>query len=191
MADAHGSGPCVRKDVGVQVPPRPPSTNSVRADSRLQTTGLREQVQKSLSQTGSYGAPTDAKPGGTRCARQRLSTHHRTHVGRGLGERGGHRHGRCCRSRGDCGREPCFQAGPSPGRGHQPARRHEVLGALPGESPGPPACPDADRAHSVRRDQCAAPAAADHATRSTGCTAGDRVLRLLNVRGPGEDCAPR
>src|SRR4051812_50220867 len=25
MADAHGSGPCVRKDVGVQLPPRPPS----------------------------------------------------------------------------------------------------------------------------------------------------------------------
>src|SRR3954452_15529135 len=24
MADAHGSGPCVRKDVGVQLPPRPP-----------------------------------------------------------------------------------------------------------------------------------------------------------------------
>src|SRR5687767_11207830 len=23
MADAHGSGPCVRKDVGVQLPPRP------------------------------------------------------------------------------------------------------------------------------------------------------------------------
>jgi hypothetical protein len=26
MADAHGSGPCVRKDVGVQLPPRPPFT---------------------------------------------------------------------------------------------------------------------------------------------------------------------
>ena len=25
MADAHGSGPCVRKDVGVQLPPRPPT----------------------------------------------------------------------------------------------------------------------------------------------------------------------
>ena len=25
MADAHGSGPCVRKDVGVQLPPRPPA----------------------------------------------------------------------------------------------------------------------------------------------------------------------
>src|SRR4030095_1289462 len=24
MADAHGSGPCVRKDVGVQLPPCPP-----------------------------------------------------------------------------------------------------------------------------------------------------------------------
>src|SRR3954453_2044800 len=24
MADAHGSGPCVRKDVRVQLPPRPP-----------------------------------------------------------------------------------------------------------------------------------------------------------------------
>src|ERR1700712_4310420 len=24
MADAHGSGPCIRKDVGVQLPPRPP-----------------------------------------------------------------------------------------------------------------------------------------------------------------------
>src|SRR6266702_7344424 len=26
MADAHGSGPCVRKDVGVQLPPRPPTS---------------------------------------------------------------------------------------------------------------------------------------------------------------------
>ena len=25
MADAHGSGPCVRKDVGVQLPPCPPT----------------------------------------------------------------------------------------------------------------------------------------------------------------------
>src|SRR2546423_13329080 len=25
MADAHGSGPCVRKDVRVQLPPRPPA----------------------------------------------------------------------------------------------------------------------------------------------------------------------
>src|SRR3712207_1455351 len=25
MADAHGSGPCVRKDVGVQLPPCPPA----------------------------------------------------------------------------------------------------------------------------------------------------------------------
>jgi hypothetical protein len=27
MADAHGSGPCVRKDVRVQLPPRPPGTH--------------------------------------------------------------------------------------------------------------------------------------------------------------------
>ena len=29
MADAHGSGPCIRKDVGVQLPPRPPSLTSL------------------------------------------------------------------------------------------------------------------------------------------------------------------
>ena len=27
MADAHGSGPCVRKDVGVQLPPCAPRSN--------------------------------------------------------------------------------------------------------------------------------------------------------------------
>src|SRR5690242_20184250 len=37
MADAHGSGPCVRKDVGVQLPPRPPASTRIivgRAASR-------------------------------------------------------------------------------------------------------------------------------------------------------------
>src|SRR4051794_21688572 len=28
MADAHGSGPCVRKDVRVQLPPRPPCSEA-------------------------------------------------------------------------------------------------------------------------------------------------------------------
>lgn len=30
MADAHGSGPCVRKDVRVQLPPRPPCSGPIR-----------------------------------------------------------------------------------------------------------------------------------------------------------------
>src|SRR5690348_2721096 len=35
MADAHGSGPCVRKDVGVQLPPCPPNIScpAIRPDA--------------------------------------------------------------------------------------------------------------------------------------------------------------
>jgi hypothetical protein len=32
MADAHGSGPCVRKDVGVQLPPCPPIKVRISGD---------------------------------------------------------------------------------------------------------------------------------------------------------------
>src|SRR5665213_2005389 len=35
MADAHGSGPCVREDVGVQLPPRPPDVIRITAGQRL------------------------------------------------------------------------------------------------------------------------------------------------------------
>ncbi len=35
MADAHGSGPCVRKDVGVQLPPCPRESSLARSEAKL------------------------------------------------------------------------------------------------------------------------------------------------------------
>ncbi len=39
MADAHGSGPCVRKDVGVQLPPCPRESSLARSEAELPSRG--------------------------------------------------------------------------------------------------------------------------------------------------------
>ena len=44
MADAHGSGPCVREDVGVQVPPRP-LLRAQRGPVNVEADDLRDAVQ--------------------------------------------------------------------------------------------------------------------------------------------------
>src|SRR5690349_4006094 len=51
MADAHGSGPCVRKDVGVQLPPCPRAIEaSGRVRSRLQADSVRQRTHSAQQQ---------------------------------------------------------------------------------------------------------------------------------------------
>src|SRR5512132_1399256 len=64
MADAHGSGPCVRKDVGVQLPPCPPSSNGTRR-RRVPLPGPGRDVGKTTagrSVLAVAGRPPDARP---------------------------------------------------------------------------------------------------------------------------------
>lgn len=54
MADAHGSGPCVRKDVGVQLPPRPLDRGFARTLARE---GSAELACEAVRGVLSVGAP--------------------------------------------------------------------------------------------------------------------------------------
>ena len=79
MADAHGSGPCVRKDVGVQLPPCPPRSQDERPESgdvrRSRAFGPRRPVAASRTvravsgRTGSWSvgprSATSVAPGRT------------------------------------------------------------------------------------------------------------------------------
>ena len=60
MADAHGSGPCVRKDVGVQLPPCPPSTTQ-RPRPRL-AAGRGSCVVRVSAEPAAAAGPVAAPP---------------------------------------------------------------------------------------------------------------------------------
>src|SRR5690606_14845213 len=97
MADAHGSGPCVRKDVRVQLPPRPPETTSLSGCEREVVLFVAEVRYLTGLVTRLWDAPG---PGDRSSLHGRVAVHHAANLD-AFGDRLATRPGRGRQQRGD------------------------------------------------------------------------------------------
>src|SRR5690606_33722950 len=79
MADAHGPGPCVRKDVRVHLPPRPPETTSLSGCEREVVLFVAEVRYLTGLVTRLWDAPG---PGDRSSLHGRVAVHHAANLGR-------------------------------------------------------------------------------------------------------------